>query len=94
MTDYKKSLHNIMLLMPKLDHTGKYNEDFNNLKSLVNRSIPKKIRWWREEEDDLLVSYVIECPACEYSLSDEEIKREIGYCPECGQCLEWSAEDN
>ena len=28
-----------------------------------------------------------------YSFTDEEIKREIGYCPECGQCLEWSAED-
>lgn len=93
MNKYQKSLHNIMLLMPGIDHTGKYNEDFRNLKEIVNRSNPKKISWYKDMEDNLLMTIYIECPCCEYSFEEDEIKREIGYCPECGQALEWSAEN-
>lgn len=61
---------------------------------LIERNEPKKIKWWREKEDgyDMQVVY-IECPKCEYSFTDDEIDRQIGYCPECGQSLDWSDDE-
>ena len=79
--------------------------DYKNLKDkydvvvkkngeLIKRDTPKKIKWWREKEEgfDLQTVY-IECPKCEYSFSDDEIEREISYCPECGQCLDWNDDE-
>ena len=34
-----------------------------------------------------------ECPSCEYDLGEDEVDRQIRYCPECGQSLDWSEFD-
>ena len=59
------------------------------LAELVERAINKKIKmYW---EDECIRHF--ECPSCEYELGEDEVDRQIGYCPECGQSLDWSEFD-
>lgn len=64
-------------------------------KTLLNafkRNQEKSVNYTEDREDGQLMTVYIECPNCEYSFSDDEIDRQISYCPECGQLLRWQDE--
>lgn len=59
------------------------------LVELVERATDKKIKmYW---EDECIRHF--ECPSCEYEFGEDEVDRQIRYCPECGQRLDWSEYD-
>ena len=59
------------------------------LEGLVGKATEKKIKmYW---EDKCIRHF--ECPSCEYEFGEDEVDRQIGYCPECGQSLDWSEFD-
>lgn len=61
---------------------------------LIKKATSKDIRWWKDYDDGHLMGLYIECPCCEYDFTDDEIDRQIGYCPECGQALNWEVDDD
>ena len=59
------------------------------LEGLVGKATEKKIKmYW---EDECIRHF--ECPSCEYDLGEDEVDRQIRYCPECGQSLDWTEYD-
>lgn len=64
------------------------------LAELVERATDKTVIWESECEDgfDMHTAY-IECPACGYAFTDDELYRKVNYCPECGQSLRWEEYD-
>lgn len=61
---------------------------------MLDRDKPKKINYWQDREDGYLMGEYFECPSCEYEFNEDEIEREINYCPECGQALRWLSEES
>ena len=60
---------------------------------MLNRDKPKKVKYWSDYEDGRLIWECFECPSCEYEFNENDIKRKINYCPECGQALRWLIEE-
>ena len=80
MNKYEKALDNVSA------EWGTSDRDIDILEELVDRATPKKLIKYEELS---CVNYV--CPICENKYYDSENNRKyIKYCPNCGQCIDWS----
>ena len=89
MNKYKKMLKYYDEMVWSSTYDASFVEARTTLAELVERATDKKIKmYW---EDECIRHF--ECPSCEYDLGEDEVDRQIGYCPECGQSLDWSEFD-
>ena len=89
MNKYKKMLDRYDRLTWGTTPDASLIEARTTLAELVERAIDKKIKmYW---EDECIRHF--ECPSCEYEFGEDEVDRQIGYCPGCGQSLDWSEFD-
>lgn len=68
----------------RLEFEKMYNEYKQTLQELVDKSTPKK---------HLNNSWIIFCPKCKH-LPVMENGKGHNYCPNCGQLLDWSKDEN
>lgn len=71
-------------------HLESVKEMCNDLKELVDKSTPSKIkhdRYYDEIEDNWMDEYY--CPCC-----NEAVNHKDNYCSNCGQALDWRAKNN
>lgn len=89
MNKYKKMLKYYDEMVWSSIYDASFVEARTTLGELVERAICKKNEmYW---EDNIIRHFV--CPSCEYELGEDEVDRQIGYCPECGQSLDWTEYD-
>ena len=78
------------------DLINQHEQEQNNLNNCVDeKSIDKNVKLYIENEDnpDNIQIIYCKCPSCNYTFGEDEVERQIGYCPECGQSLNWTEYD-
>ena len=95
MNKYKKMFDKYSSLTWGKTHDASFIEAKTTLAELVKRAIDKKVKLYIENEDnpDIIQIIYCKCPSCNYTFGGYEVERQIGYCPECGQSLNWTEYD-
>ena len=70
-----------------------YSEDFDTLQELVDKAVPKKPFYEADgyDENGELIYDTWICPNCNHYY--EVDYDDYDYCPNCGQAIDWSDED-
>lgn len=80
---YKLDLYEILKISDTLF------DDIDRLRYLIHKSIPNKIVYKERIVNDRTF-YIYRCPICD---SDLDANQQHAYCPNCGQRLDWGADE-
>lgn len=78
-----------------MDDSSPYEEAVEIAREAIEKQIPKKVKREFLAIGGAITCFEAEiCPSCGKNIYDDEV--EVSYnehCPECGQALDWSSED-
>lgn len=90
--DLRRSRNSVIPFHPKED-------DLELLIREADYRVSKKVKAYTYKTPFPCVDWgytetVIWCPGCEEEFEDWMLKKEVYYCPWCGQCLDWNPEED